>query len=197
MKIASIILVFLTAFVALVAATPDKTPIQDLLKQEWKTLKFGFEMDGGDYNRWGPSILLQRIDDDRVVFSHIESHNSNNALPVALTVISPQEAAALLTELIPFIDLAKAETGAKAKAMTLQEPERTEVFKRAGGFGMSAAYLNLQIITADGHNIFFHDDFGDDSTETMNSFLGFLSKNIDAKKQPSPKPSAAPTHPPR
>lgn len=197
MKILSILLALLTTFGPVVGAPPTEIPIQDLLKQEWKTLQFGIEFDGGDYNAWGPFILLQRLDSDRIVFSAIESNRHPGALPVALAVVSPKEAAVLVSQLIPFVELAKAETGSKAKAMALPQAERMEVFKRAGGFGMSAEYLDIQIIAADGSRHYVHDDFGNDTTKAMNSFVEFLNKTINAKNQPPPKLPAAPTHPPR
>lgn len=193
MKIVPTSIAFLIAFGAAVAAKDDKALIQELFKQEWKTLKFGFELDGGDYNSWGPYIVLQRIDVDHISLSAIDHKNHRGALPVALKVLNTKDAADLVNELIPFIESAKVETGEKTKIMALPEAERTKVLKDLG-FGISEGYLSLELTRTDGSRHRIQDDF-DARQPTMNSFIHYLMQKVEANTQPSPKPSGAPTRP--
>lgn len=195
MKTIPTIIALLIAFASVVGATPDKVLIQELRKQEWKSLKFGFELDGGDFNSWGPYILLQRIDADHISLSSVEISNRHGARPVDLKMLNIQEAADLVNKLIPFIELAEAETGGKAKIMALPEAERMNILKDFG-FGMSEGYLSLELTRADGSRRRIQDDF-DERQPTMNSFINHLSEIVKTMSEPSPKTSSSPVHPSR
>lgn len=165
--------------VALIAWTPfwspadaqgAEPPLTNTLK-DWRTIRFVLRVDGGDYHPPAPFILLQRMEADRIVLSTGENDFHAETLPVARAIVTTETAQALIDRALVFYTRAQKESGEKARVHALPAAERDAIYRKAG-FGISAAYIRIEILGAR-RSYQYEDDFADGSA-ALNEFGDFI-----------------------
>jgi hypothetical protein len=169
----------------LIAQGPRSGPgLRESLKLPWKTLKFGLVIDSGDYVMAGPYLLLQRLG-TQVVLSVIEEKPAaEQKLPVAVGLITEEQAAKLVETALEFYAVAEKESGKKAKVDALPQAESEAIYRKQG-FGLNAIYITFEILGLDLTRSYdvsrsFSEDFGDGSP-SITRFHKFLEESA-AKK---------------
>jgi hypothetical protein len=157
----------------------DRADVSELLKQPWVSLKLSFEHHGGDESIVGPTVLIQRLPDKRVLLSY-GAINAKESWLVPWRLISEDEVSRIVTQTRQFWEKAKKESSSEERITKLPPAEKAIVDGINAKFatGPMESTMKVQISTEDkGEGELFVDSI----EESANDWMEFLKKAAGAK----------------
>ena len=122
--------------------------LETVLKTRWHALRLDVFNDIGDFDMSGPSILIQRLPDKRLLLSYGKESHDAKSLPVARRYITDAQVEAIVAQALLIWEQAKSETSPRERLAKLAASEQAAIRAKAA-FGTTEKTIFIQVSAPD------------------------------------------------